>query len=427
MATIPIDEQVAKFVIWTLYFIGLYFSLFWISVLLFNPKPNSRIKRRIWPGVSVILPMYNEEDSIEWTLDSVFALDYPKDKLNVICVNDGSKDKTLEILHKLKKKYDFRIIDQKNQGKHAALNNALKSVETPYFACLDADSYVEPDALKKMVEEFDTSDVGAVMPVMKVYEPKNILQRVQWLEYTMNIFYKHIMGKLDCIHVTPGPFSVYKTAYVKKLGGFRKAHMTEDLEIALRLQDNHYKLKQSLDAIVYTKSPKTTKAFVSQRTRWYQGTLLNVKDYRHFLFNRKYGEFGMYHMPLVATTGVLALMGVLTVIYLFLKEAYYTVKRWYMTNFDFWTYITNYQFNTTLLDLNWQVIFLTSNIFLLIFILIYLSFIGTKERTNILKNIKYFLMFLYYFFIYKFVIAYIWAKVLYRVILGKGNKWQKVN
>jgi cellulose synthase/poly-beta-1,6-N-acetylglucosamine synthase-like glycosyltransferase len=422
-----IDEQIAKIIIWSLYFVGLYFSLFWLSVLIFNPDDNTKKKRKSWPGVSIILPMYNEEGNIEETLESIYSLDYPKNKLNVICVNDGSTDNTLKILKKLNKRWDFQLINKKNGGKHTALNSALKYVDTPYFACFDADSTTEPYSLKNMIEEFDSNRVGAVMPIMKVYKPENILQRVQWLEYTMNIFYKYIMGKLDCVHVTPGPFSTYRTKLVKGLGGFSQGHGTEDLEIAFRLQNKHYILKQSLNAIVYTKSPKTTKAFINQRTRWYRGTLLNVKDYKHFLFNRKYGEFGMYHMPLVATTGILALVGVLTMIYLFLKETYFTVKRMYLTHFDFWTYITTYNFNFSLLDLDWQVLFSTAVLFGLIFIIIYLSFVSTKERMSILRNVKYFLMFLYYFFVYKFVMGYIWAKVVWKIIFKKEHKWDKVN
>lgn len=424
---IAIDDKIAKFIIWTLYFVGLYFSLFWISVLMFNPKDNDKKLRKVWPSVTIILPMYNEQKHVEWTMESVFALDYPRDKLKVIAVNDGSTDNTLKILHELKEKYDFIIIDKKNGGKYTALNAALKVIDTEYFSCLDVDCSVEPDSMKRLIEEFDDDNVAASMPIMKVNNPQNILQRVQWLEYTMNIFYKYIMGKLDCIHVTPGPLSTYRTDIVKKLGGFRKGHLTEDLEMALRLQDNHYVLKQSLSAIVYTNSPSTTKAFINQRTRWYQGTLLNVKDYKHFLFNRKYGEFGMYHMPLVAITGILALLGVLTVIYLFLKESFHTLKRWYLTNFDFWTYITNYHWNTTFLDLDWQVMFSSAILFVLIFVIIYLSFIGTKERMSILRNFKYFLMFIYFFFIYKFIMGYIWAKVVWKVIFKKDNSWDKVN
>ncbi len=427
LMAIPIDEEIAKIIIWVLYFVGLYFTLFWLSILIYDPDENSRIKRKRWPTVSIILPMYNEEDSIEKTLESVFNLDYPKNKLRVICVNDGSTDNTLKILKKLKKKYNFELINQKNQGKYAALNTALKRIDSEFFACFDADSFTEPNSLKDMLEEFDSKEVASVMPIMKVYNPENTLQRVQWLEYIINIFYKYIMGKIDCIHVTPGPFSLYRTEYVKKLGGFRKAHLTEDLEMALRLQNNHYKLKQSLSAVVYTKSPKHLKAFISQRTRWYQGTFFNIKDYKHFIFNRNYGDFGMFHIPLVGVTGFLALLGVMTAIYLFLKETYYLLKRMYLTHFDFITYIENWHFNTTLLDLNWQTLFESSILLLLLFIIIYLSFIGTKERMNFFKSIKYFLMFLYYFVIYRFIIAYIWLKVSYRIIFRKKNKWDKVN
>ncbi len=422
-----IDDQIAKGVIWVLYFVGLYFSLFWLSVLLFDSSPNSRRVYKTWPTVSIVLPMYNEEDAIEETLDSIYNLDYPKNKLQIICVNDGSTDNTLKIIRRLNKKYDFILIDQDNSGKYMALNNALKKVNGEFFACFDADSFTDSNSLKAMIEEFDEKDVASVMPIMKVYNPQNLLQRVQWLEYVINIFYKYIMGKIDCIHVTPGPFSVYRTEYVKKLGGFKKAHLTEDLEMALRLQDNNYKLKQSLDAVVYTKSPKRLKAFVSQRTRWYQGTFFNIKDYKHFLFNRRFEEFGFFHIPLVAVTGFLSLLGVLTVIYLFLKEIFHTLKRWYLTNFDFITYFKSWTWNTSLIDLNWQTLFESTILFVLIFIIIYLSFIGTKERMNFFKGFKYFFMFLYFFFIYKFIVAYIWAKVAFRIIFRRKNTWDKVN
>jgi cellulose synthase/poly-beta-1,6-N-acetylglucosamine synthase-like glycosyltransferase len=426
MAT-TIDEQIAKFIIWTLYFVGLYFSFFWLSVLIFDPKKEKKIKMKRWPEVTVIMPMYNEEKHVEWTMDSVFSLDYPKDKLKVIAVNDGSTDNTLKILKKLQKKYDFLLINKKNGGKHSALNIALKKTDSPFFACLDVDCYVEKDSLKNLIEGFHSKKVAAVMPIMKVNNPENVIQRVQWLEYLINIFWKYLLGKLDCIHVTPGPFTVYRTEYVKKLGGFRKAHLTEDLEMALRLQDNHYILKQSLEGVVHTASPKTIKAFISQRTRWYQGTVLNIVDYKHMLFNKKYGDFGFFHIPLVAITGFLLLIGVLTTIYLFLKESYFMFKRWYLTGFDFSTYIESWKWNTSIIDLDWQVIFSSIVMFGLIFLAIYLSFISTKERKNILKSIKYFFMFLYYFLIYRFLLAWVWFKVTWKVLRKKGNSWDKVN
>lgn len=424
---IPIDEQIAKIIIWSLYFVGLYFTLFWLTVIMFDNKENSIKKRKIWPTVTIILPMWNEEKYIEETLDSLYNLDYPKKKLKIICVNDGSTDSTLKILKKLNKKYDFQLINKKNGGKVSAVNEGLKYVTSEFFALFDADSYTEPQSLKALIEEFDNENVGATMPVMKIKNPKNTLEKVQWLEYMINIFYKYIMGKVDCIHVTPGPFSTYRSKIVKELGGFKEAHMTEDLEMAFRLQDKHYTLKQSLNAVVYTSPPNNLKGFISQRTRWYHGTIMNLKDYKHFILNKKYEEFGMFHIPLVATTGFLLLAGIFVAVYLFIKNLSHIIKRWYLTNFDFITYITNYRFNTTLLDLNWDIIFTSGILLILMFISIYLSFSTNKEKVSIIKNMKYFIMFLYYFLIYRFILAWVWGKVVYRLIFKKSNKWDKVN
>ncbi|MCA9486355.1 glycosyltransferase family 2 protein [Candidatus Woesearchaeota archaeon] len=428
--TLALDEQIAKLIVWFLYFVGLYFSLFWLSVLLFDPqqKGNSEpTRRKVWPEVTIILPMYNEEKTAEGTLRSVFAADYPKEKLHVIAVPNNCSDGTVKLLRRLQKSLDFEMIILKEGGKHLAMNAGLKRTQSPFFACLDADSFIDKHAIKRLIEEFDSPRIAAVLPIMKVHNPNSVLLRVQWLEYILNFFYKYLMGKLDCIHVTPGPLSMFRTKIVKSLGGFRKAHMTEDLELALRLQDNHYILKQSLEAFVYTKAPNTTKNFISQRTRWYHGTIMNVKDYKHVLFNTDYGDFGMFQMPLVATTGFLLLLGVVTALYLFVKQMYFTFKRWYLTHFDFLTYFSQLHWNKTFLDFDWQVIFTTFVLFGLLFIAIYLAFSSAKERIGVLRNTKYFLMFLYYFIIYKFIMAYVWLKVLYRIVFKKSNQWGKVN
>lgn len=422
-----LDEQIAKFIIWTLYFVGLYFTLFWLSVLLYKEKDETKLNITNWPKVTIIMPMWNEEENIIPTIDSLAKLDYPKDKIKWIVVDDGSTDDSYNVAKGLQKKYDFKLIKQKNGGKHSAVNHGLKYVDTEFFSCLDVDGYVDSQAMKHIMREFTSDRVAAVMPVMKVAETKNILQKVQWFEYILNIFLKYVIGKLDCIHVTPGPLSTYRTHIVKKEGNFKAAHKTEDLEMALRLQNKHYILKQSLDAVIYTKCPDNLRGFVSQRTRWYQGTLLNVVDYKHFIFNKKYGEFGFFYMPLVAFTGFLGFIGVFTILYLFLKEIYFMLKRWYLTNFDFLTYISNWSFNKTLLDLNYQTIFTSVVLFSLLFIFIYLSFVSVKEKTNIFKNFKYTLMFFYYLFVYKFIIAYIWMKVFYRVLFRRENQWNKDN
>ncbi|NIA04097.1 MAG: glycosyltransferase [Nitrospiraceae bacterium] len=422
---VAIDELVIKIIIWALYAIGIFFSLFWLYSLLLDPKPDKKKKVKKWPKVTVILPMYNEEKSVEKSIESVFSLDYPKNKLKVICVNDGSSDNTLSILEKLRKKYDFTIINQKNQGKFMALNNALKITDTPFFACLDADSYVQANSLKQLIKDFNDESVVAVMPIMKVYKPKNLLQRIQWFEYIINIFYKYIMGRMDCIHVTPGPFTVYRADIVKKLGGFKKGHLTEDLEMALRLQSNHYKIKQNVEAVVYTDAPETYKQFISQRVRWYGGTMYNVKDYKHLLFNPKYGDFGLFQMPLVALSGIFTLIGVIVFIYIFSKDTFFRIKRMYLTHFDFGTYIKSYHFNFSLLDMNWQVLFTSFVMFFVFFLIIYLSFEYVHERFSVFKNIKYLIMFILYIFGYNFLLAYVWFVVIIKIIFKRTTHWTK--
>ena len=96
MAT-AIDEQIAKGIIWLLYFVGLYFSLFWLSVLLFRPDPNTKKNIKVWPKVSIIMPMWNEEENIGPTIESLQSLDYPKNKLTLIVVDDGSTDNSYAI------------------------------------------------------------------------------------------------------------------------------------------------------------------------------------------------------------------------------------------------------------------------------------------------------------------------------------------
>ncbi len=422
-----LDEQVAKIIIWILYFVGLYFSLYWLSVLLFRPEPNKKKKIKNWPSVTIIMPMWNEEENIGPTIRSLVNLDYPKDKLKLIVVDDGSTDNSYKVAKELQKEFHFELFKKKNGGKHTAVNLGLKHTNSEFFACLDVDGYVDSQAMKHIMREFTDNEVAAVIPVMKVAETNTILQHVQWLEYILNIFLKYIIGKLDCIHVTPGPLSTYRTKLIKELGGFKKAHKTEDLEIALRLQDRHYKLKQSIEAIIYTKCPKNVKGFISQRTRWYQGTLMNIIDYKHLLFNKKYGDFGFFYMPLVALTGFLGFIGVFTITYLALKELYFMIKRWIMTDFDFVTYISSWSFNFNLLDINYQTLFTSLVLFALLYIYIWLSFFAVGEKTGFLRNIRATGTFIYYLFIYKFLIAYIWLKVFYRVINNKENVWDDMS
>jgi biofilm PGA synthesis N-glycosyltransferase PgaC len=159
-----------------------------------------------------------------------------------------------------------------------------------------------------MIPYFNESMVMAVTPAMKVHHAGNILQKIQSAEYNIGILLKSIMHKLEAIHVTPGPFSLFKKEIFEKIGYFKHAHNTEDMEIAFRLQEHRYRIANCPNAFVYTITPNTFKKLYKQRTRWTYGFLKNVQDYRHMLFNSKYGNMGMLTLPFAISFSAIALI-----------------------------------------------------------------------------------------------------------------------
>ena len=250
------------------------------------------------PSVSVVVPCFNEEKTVAATVESILNLEYPKNKLSLFLVNDGSTDGTLEVLKKFESNPQITVLDKKNGGKHTAVNLALERVSTDLVGCLDADSFVSPEALKKILPYFDDQKVMAVTPSIKVHEPKNALQHIQRVEYGWSIFLRRMLSSMGALYVTPGPFSIFRTRVFRELGGYKHAHMTEDMEMAMRMQKNRYKIVNSHGAHVYTITPATLKGLVKQRARWSYGFLNNAFDYRDLFFNRKYGNFGMFIMPI---------------------------------------------------------------------------------------------------------------------------------
>ncbi|OHA91315.1 MAG: hypothetical protein A2758_02545 [Candidatus Zambryskibacteria bacterium RIFCSPHIGHO2_01_FULL_49_18] len=295
-------------------FVSLFFEVFLLITYL---EVREEMKRENgwqptkFPTVSIIVPCFNEEKTVAATIKSILNLDYPKENLSIILVNDGSTDKTLKVLNKFGHNPRIRILSKENGGKHTAVNLALESVSTDLVGCLDADSFVTPEALKKIVPYFDDEKTMAVTPSIKVHEPKNFLQYIQKTEYSWSIFLRRMLSSMGALYVTPGPFSIFRTRVFRELGGYKHAHMTEDMEMAMRMQKNRYKIVNSHGAHVYTITPSTLKDLIKQRARWSYGFLNNAFDYRDLFFNKKYGHFGMFIMPIatLSTFTSLAMVG----------------------------------------------------------------------------------------------------------------------
>jgi cellulose synthase/poly-beta-1,6-N-acetylglucosamine synthase-like glycosyltransferase len=304
-------------IIYVLTFLSVYVQVFFL-ITFFEKRKNILIRKgaielQEYPGVTIIVPCYNEEKTITGTIDSLLSLDYPKEKLFIIIVDDGSKDSTWQVIQDFTKNDNIKIFHKENGGKHTAINLGLEKTETEFVGCLDSDSFVDAQALKRIMTYFEDEKTMAVAPSILVDNPKNILQGAQKAEYDMAVYNKKMLAFLGGIHVTPGPFSIFRKKVFDELGPYRKAHNTEDQEIALRMQEHHYKIEHCPDAYVYTVAPNSVKKLYRQRLRWIYGFLRNAMDYRRLLFKKKFGTVAFFTIPsgLISVFSVIALLAML--------------------------------------------------------------------------------------------------------------------
>lgn len=310
-------------------FISLFFEAFLLVTFLSHPARAQRDRKasNATPKIAIIVPCWNEETTIGGTVESLLALNYPKDRLSIVLVNDGSTDHTREVMDAYVGNPQITVIHKENGGKHSAINLGIeRSPDAEFVGCLDADSFVAPDALREIIACFDNPRVAAATPAMSVFEPKNTLERMQNAEFIFGIALRHIVAAVNGLYVTPGPFSFYRKSVIDKIGGFRHAHQAEDMEMALRIQRNGYEIDNAVRARVYAKSPSTVRGLIKQRTRWTTGFLRNVAyEYRDMVGNARYGALGVLILPLgfIAVAGGI-LMFILGV-FMTTKEAISTV------------------------------------------------------------------------------------------------------
>lgn len=416
------------FILWPAYIISLYLLVFWFLFFItkkdeINEELSSEIKLNNLPNVSVIVPAYNEEKTIIKTLKSILNLDYPKDKLELIVVNDGSTDNTEKIVKEfvnLNNLRDIKIISQKNSGKASCLNKGLSILKGEFFACLDADSFVDKNALKRMLKlHMNDENLAIVTPILKVHQPKTLFQKFQRLEYLASMVVIKLMSFMDCNFIAPGPFSLYKTKIIKELGGFDENNLVEDQEIAYKAQKNHYRIRQCSNAYVNTVAPRNFKGLSKQRNRWFKGTLLNLFGYKHLMFNKKYGDFGFFQMPLIFFSFVLAFIAMLSLSYHIIRPIYQHLRNMYLVGFDYQAYFSNLSFS-----FNWIQIDALSSVFIYFMLFLGMVMIYYSSKMTDDKVRRYGTFYLIpYFFVYFFFLSYIAIKVIIEVIIGKKQRW----
>ncbi len=316
--------MIAELLTYPFLFVTVFFEVFLLVTFLSEPARSRRAQTLSTktPNIAVIVPCYNEEKTIGGTVESLLALDYPKDKLSIVLVDDGSKDNTPAVMDAYTGNPQITVIHKENGGKHSALNLGIEiSPQAEYVGCLDADSFVAPDALREVIGYFDDPKVAAVTAAMSVHEPKTLLELMQNADYIHGITLRHAISSLNGLYVTPGPFSFYRRNTVIELGGFQKGHNTEDLEMALRIQRGGYLIENAPRARVYTKTPKSVRALIKQRTRWTTGFLRNVLyDYREMIGNPNFGALGIIMIPLGLLANVSGILLFLVIVYQFFHQ-----------------------------------------------------------------------------------------------------------
>ncbi|HEY0221101.1 MAG TPA: glycosyltransferase family 2 protein [Candidatus Paceibacterota bacterium] len=273
----------------------------------FENRTNIKKEEDFWkkglkkyPTVTIIVPCWNEQNTVSKTIHSILNLDYPKDKLKIMVIDDGSTDNTWQVVQKFNTNPQVELHSKENGGKYTALNYALERTDSDLVGCLDADSYVHKDSLRKIVTYFENKEIMAVAPSIKLWQPKNFLQLLQKVEYGFGIFTRKMFHYMKAIYITPGPFSIFRREVFLKLGPYKHAHQCEDIEIALRMQKNNYKIAHAHHAFVYTVPPNTMRKLIKQRVRWSHGFIKNAVDYRDMFFKKKYGNVGMIVLPMAA-------------------------------------------------------------------------------------------------------------------------------
>jgi len=200
------------------------------------------------------------------------------------------------------------------------VNLGIQESTTELVGCLDADSFVGKDALIEIAHAFNEDpEMMAATPMLVVHEPKTVLQKMQKTEYHAGAFLKRLLSPLDAIYVTPGPFSIFRRTVFDKIGLYKQAHNTEDMEFALRMQKHHMRIRNVHTAHVHTTTPNTLYKLYRQRLRWAYGIMKNTLDYRFMLFAREYGILGMIALPL-------SFFGVFVFLYNFGFIVFHTIR-----------------------------------------------------------------------------------------------------
>lgn len=347
------------------YFITTLFSSFSLDDFLVRRKymgSTNLVNEFNYIPISIIVPAHNEELTIIESIESLLRLDYPM--YEIVIVNDGSKDKTLnkiidyfhlketnkpyqrlvaskpaKAIYEIDVKVRITLVDKENGGKSDALNMGINVCNFPQFLCVDADSMIKKDALKKIVEPFLEDDTtvaaggnikvsnGMIIKdgeIISAKSPKKYIVKMQKIEYLRVFLNSRIsLNGINGNLIISGAFGLYDKQAVVNVGGYTEGLMGEDMEIIVKIHSYYrknnleYNTSYVPDAICWTQVPEKIKVLKSQRRRWHVGLGQSLKMHKYMFLNPAYGAIGIVSFPYFVffeyLTPFLEILGLVTI------------------------------------------------------------------------------------------------------------------
>ncbi len=402
-------------------FLAIYVQVFFLLVFFENKKKVSPrnvhvdLPEHHYLSVSFLIPCWNEGKTVGATITSILNMDYPKHKIHIFVIDDGSKDDTWEVLQQYVTNPNITLLRKENGGKHTALNFALPHVKTDLTISFDADTEILPDALKKAVPHFvHDAELMALGGTVLIGNPKTYIQKAQEIEYQTFSFTKKMLGFIGGVLVVPGAFSVFRREVFDRIGGYKRAYNLEDAELTMRMHQNGMKIDHCHDAIVKTKGPDTFKKLYKQRLRWSYGFIKNMIDYKKIFLNRKFGNFGLFTLPMSVFTYVLLVFVFMYSLYKVSYSFVAYIHKLYLIGFS------HFSFG------NWDPFFLdakaTTIMSLFIYLAIFAAFMMGRRMSRVthsnFHNIPYFIL------VYGYL-APIWImKSIYNWVFSRTVTWR---
>lgn len=308
-----------------------------------RPAPSS--SAMLWeryadlaPPIAIIAPAYNEELTIIESVEALLALHYPE--FEVLVINDGSKDATLQrlidhyALVPVRRYYDLAVenrpirglyaspalprllvIDKENGGKADAMNAGINVARAPLVCVIDADTLLEPDALMRVVRPFvddpvRTIAVGGTIRIAngcrvengRVVEarlPRNLLALFQVVEYLRAFLMARLgLSQMQTLMIISGAFGLFRRSTAIEVGAFSQNTVGEDMELVVKLhrhmrdQGRDYRIAYVPEPVSWTEAPESLSVLANQRARWQRGSLETYRKHRDMFLNPKYGRIG---------------------------------------------------------------------------------------------------------------------------------------